>query len=137
MYLKFNSSSWEKIQKKFTKKNIRENAFRVIWIDKSIKVDKNENPSQNLFMAQSVYLEINKTKQLDVFVSKMDFSDDNNIFYPQKIITNLSLVDRIKENSYYSFLKKTDSNKNIFKLNLIKVNLLFSQKTIKLERKYK
>ena len=128
-----NTSEWKKIQDKFTKQNILYNPFELIWLDKSVDVENMGNSIENIFMIHKMFLYKNKTSKLNMYISKMEFSSDNNIFYPEKITKNLSFVDRIYTNTHNSF----ELFNNEPKQNLVEINFFFSQKNVKLERIYK
>ena len=134
IYMYFNSDNeteWEEAKSNFSSSNIESNPFQLMWFDNTVNVDNLVDPVEKIFMTTKLYLDFFQPQELNLYLSKIEFSNDDNIFYPNKIMKNLSFVSSMTKNSYP---KRDNFSKRQL---LFKTNLYFSQKVIKIERKYK
>ena len=129
-----NPLNFEQFQNSFTSQNIHINPFQIYWFDYTVDVRQIENPIETIFNFQKIFLEANKTKIMNMYISKMEFSSDENIFFSNKISTNLSFVDKIKENSYFS---SKNFNGDTVDDCIVRVYLNFSKRLTTIDRRYK
>ena len=127
-----NETEWEEAKSDFSSSNIESNPFQLIWFDNTVNVDNLVDPVEKIFMTTKLYLDFFQPQELNLYLSKIEFSNDDNIFYPNKIMKNLSFVSSMTKNSYP--MVNDFNNRQML---LFKTNLYFSQKVIKIERKYK
>ena len=86
--------------------------FQLYWFDKNIIAEKFGNPVENIFMTKRMYLDITQAKVIDFYVSNMEISSDDNIYYHDKLKQNLSKVDKISQRSYGISILKFITNPN-------------------------
>ena len=95
-----NETEWEEAKSDFSSSNIESNPFQLIWFDNTVNVDNLVDPVEKIFMTTKLYLDFFQPQELNLYLSKIEFSNDDNIFYPNKIMKNLSFVSSMTKNSY-------------------------------------